>query len=65
MDEATKQRVVEELEQLTTRTERLAAFVGGAKFVALPIEDQVDLSKQLVLMEAYRDVLKRRHDRHA
>jgi hypothetical protein len=55
-----QQRVVDELNEIKQRGEKLATFIGGDIFTALPVEDQRLLESQSHIMTAYVEVLTQR-----
>lgn len=58
-----QQRVVEELEELSDKSQKLSVFITGDIFAGLPEEEKKDLAEQLETMEKYADILERRIDR--
>lgn len=60
MDEATKGRVVNELEELSTKIEALGKFVNGTRITTLSDKSQSLLKHQYEVMQVYRDTLKER-----
>ncbi|WP_430741146.1 crAss001_48 related protein [Serratia plymuthica] len=55
-----QQRVVDELNEIKQRGEKLATFIGGEIFSALPVEEQRLLEAQSHIMTAYVEVLTQR-----
>ena len=55
-----QQRVVEEKEQLTEKLDKLETFEGGAIFSSLPPTEQSRLTRQLLIMKLYEQVLSER-----
>lgn len=55
-----QQRVIEELEQLTDRKNKLDAFIKGELYSSLKLDEQIRLCRQLVIMEQYCNVLNER-----
>lgn len=54
-------RMVEEMGELTERTEKLGAFIeGNDLFETLPVDEQERMRKQLLLMQMYQRVLDER-----
>lgn len=58
-----QQRVVEELEELSSKSQKLSVFITGDIFAGLQEEEKKDLVEQLETMEKYADILERRIDR--
>lgn len=58
-----QQRVVEELEDLSGKSQKLSVFITGDIFAGLPEDEKKDLVEQLETMEKYADILERRIDR--
>ena len=58
-----KTRLVNEVKELTERTEKLSVFIGTPKFNELPLIDREDLLEQLNYMKSYLKVLERRVSR--
>ena len=59
MDEA-KQRVVDELNELSERTSKLIDFTLSEKYGSLSLHMQYLMDKQIYIMLNYVDVLRRR-----
>lgn len=55
-----QQRVIEEKGQLSERLDKLETFVGGAIYSSLPAPEQSRLSRQLLIMQLYEQVLSER-----
>ncbi|WP_413508246.1 crAss001_48 related protein [Serratia proteamaculans] len=55
-----QQRVVDELNEIKQRGEKLATFIGGDVFGSLPVEDERLLEAQSHIMTAYVEVLTQR-----
>lgn len=55
-----KTRLVNEVKELTERTEKLSVFINTPKFNELPLIDREDLLEQLKYMKSYLKVLERR-----
>nr|DAF96808.1 MAG TPA: hypothetical protein [Podoviridae sp. ctQyH19] len=58
-----KTRLVNEVKELTERTEKLSVFINTPKFNELPLIDREDLLEQLKYMKSYLKVLERRVSR--
>lgn len=58
-----KTRLVNEVKELTERTEKLSVFINIPKFNELPLIDREDLLEQLKYMKSYLKVLERRVSR--
>lgn len=58
-----KTRLVNEVKELTERTEKLSVFINTPKFNELPLIDREDLLEQLEYMKSYLKVLERRVSR--
>lgn len=58
--EAAKQRVEQELKELTERVEKLCAFIASPKFLTISGTQQTLLREQLTAMEKYESTLKAR-----
>lgn len=58
-----KTRLVNEVKDLTERTEKLSVFINTPKFNELPLIDREDLLEQLKYMKSYLKVLERRVSR--
>ena len=58
-----QQRVIDELEELSNKSQKLSIFIIGELFIGLPDEEKKDLVEQLETMEKYADILERRIDR--
>lgn len=58
-----KTRLVNEVKELTERTEKLSVFISTPKFNELPLIDREDLLEQLKYMKSYLKVLERRVSR--
>ena len=58
-----KTRLVNEVKELTERTEKLNVFINTHKFNELPLIDREDLLEQLKYMKSYLKVLERRVSR--
>ena len=58
-----KTRLVNEVKELTERTEKLSVFIHTPKFNELPLIDREDLLEQLKYMKSYLKVLERRVSR--
>ncbi len=58
-----KTRLVNEVKELTERTEKLNVFITTPKFNELPLIDREDLLEQLKYMKSYLKVLERRVSR--
>lgn len=58
-----KTRLVNEVKELTERTEKLSVFINTPKFNELPLIDREDLLEQLEYMKSYLKVLERRVNR--
>ena len=58
-----KTRLINEVKELTERTEKLSVFINTPKFNELPLIDREDLLEQLKYMKSYLKVLKRRVSR--
>ena len=52
-----RERVRQELEELSGRHDRLCRFAMTATFDALPKDERRRLTRQALLMQLYRDVL--------
>jgi hypothetical protein len=55
-----KTRAIQELGELKEKVSKLHEFILSDKFCELPEVDQSDLKEQLIYMENYFDVLRRR-----
>jgi hypothetical protein len=55
-----QQRVVDEKAELSEKLEKLEAFTGGAIYAGLPAPEQTRLSRQLLIMQLYEQVLSER-----
>lgn len=55
-----QQRVVEEKRQVTERLEKLEAFLDSEIYAKLPHQEQTRLSRQLLIMQLYEQVLAER-----
>lgn len=55
-----QQRVVDEKEQLSEKLEKLEVFTGGSIYAGLPAAEQTRLSRQLLIMQLYEQVLSER-----
>ena len=64
MSEGWQERAVHELDELTTRCAKLAAFVRTDEYHQLPIGEQIRLALQKHHMIAYRNVLAARVASH-
>lgn len=58
-----QQRVVEELEELSDKVQKLSVFITGEIFSKLSEDEKKDLVEQLETMETYADILERRINR--
>lgn len=58
-----KTRLVNEVKELTERTEKLSVFINTPKFNELLLIDREDLLEQLKYMKSYLKVLERRVSR--
>lgn len=58
-----EKRLVEELEQLKDRLQKLDQFIAGPIFQTLPKDEQSDLVIQSTLMHTLKEVLQRRVSR--
>ena len=58
-----KTRLINEVKELTERTEKLSVFINTPKFNELPLIDREDLLEQLKYMKSYLKVLERRVSR--
>lgn len=58
-----KTRLINEVKELTERTEKLSVFINTPKFNELPLIDREDLLEQLEYMKSYLKVLERRVNR--
>lgn len=55
-----QQRVIDEKEQLSKNLQKLEMFTGGPIYASLPPPEQVRLSRQLLIMQLYEQVLSER-----
>ena len=55
-----QQRVIDEKNELSERTDRLDAFISSKTFDTLPPDEQLRLRRQLSVMCAYREILRQR-----
>lgn len=60
MDKEVKKRIQTELSELSERIEKLKVFVKNPKFKEIDKVQQPLLKKQLKVMLAYEDILKKR-----
>jgi hypothetical protein len=54
------ERLIIERRDLAIRMDKLKAFIGTDTFNTLPVEEQVDMRYQLLIMDVYSDILGRR-----
>lgn len=55
-----QQRVVDEKAELSDKLDKLETFVGGAVYASLPAPEQTRLSRQILIMQLYEQVLSER-----
>ena len=55
-----QQRVVDEKAELSDKTDKLEAFLGGSIYVGLPPAEQSRLTRQHRIMQLYEQVLSER-----
>lgn len=55
-----QQRVVDEKAELSEKLEKLETFTGGSIYADLPASEQMRLSRQLLIMQLYEQVLAER-----
>lgn len=55
-----QERVVAEKEELSDKLDKLETFEGGAVYSSLPPAEQSRLSRQLLIMKLYEQVLSER-----
>lgn len=55
-----QQRVVDEKAELCDKLSKLETFIGGSIYVELPASEQSRLSRQLLIMQLYEQVLAER-----
>ena len=55
-----QERVVDEKSELSEKLEKLEAFIGGTIYNSLPPSEQTILSRQLLIMQLYEQVLSER-----
>jgi hypothetical protein len=58
--QAHQERVVAEKSELTEKLHRLESFVDGAVYASLPDAERTRLSRQLLIMKLYEQVLSER-----
>jgi len=58
--EAYQQRVVDEKAELSDKLDKLESFHDGATFATLPPAEQSRLTRQLLIMKLYEQVLAER-----
>lgn len=58
--QAHQERVVQEKAELSDKTQKLEAFLGGSIYASLPAAEQSRLSRQYLIMQLYEQVLSER-----
>jgi hypothetical protein len=58
--QAHQERVVAEKSELTEKLDRLESFVDGSVYASLSAAEQTRLSRQLLIMKLYEQVLSER-----